>query len=595
MEEAFTYDRLDRLTGIIVNNDTTGVIAYDDYGRMTMKRIHGHMVFDSTSYGTDGRPHAISAARTYPYQPDLYMNYTSFDKLQRVEKNNLSLSYEYGYDHQRIRMFEVDGSDTILRKEYAGACEFVSVNGGLPSTLTYLSGPLGVFAVSDNRMQPSSKQMYYIHPDHLGSWTTVTAWNGTVVQDVWFDAWGTPYYSDSANLVQATSLFFDRGFTGHEHLVDFDLINMNGRVYDPFTSSFLSVDNYVQDPSYTQNFNRYAYCMNNPLKYTDPDGEWAHLVIGALVGGVGNLLSGLLSGKIDTFGEGLAYFGIGAVAGALSAGVGAGVSSLIGGGTFNAGFWGTTAAKTAVSSFASGSVIGASSGLTGGFVTGAGNSWMQGANLGQGLWAGIKAGGIGILGGAIGGGLAGGIDAILHGRDFLSGDVVIKNSRAYPSGPDYMQQPNSGDCAIKSGKVIYDYDNEIPISSSQIRQDLGLPCKGGVSDVDYWNAFGEQYGYDITQTSTLTENVASPSTAYGIGSFNDGAHVALSNSQNGTDITHTVLIRETETRFHTTWGKGAHVKMSYRFWVQNPTTGYRDPTSYSSISKAVNMFIIRKQ
>ena len=26
---------------------------------------------------------------------------------------------------------------------------------------------------------------------------------------------------------------FDRGFTGHEHLYNFGLINMNGRVYDP--------------------------------------------------------------------------------------------------------------------------------------------------------------------------------------------------------------------------------------------------------------------------------------------------------------------------------------------------------------------------
>ena len=60
-------------------------------------------------------------------------------------------------------------------------------------------GPLGVFAVRDTRMQPAPKQMYYVHPDHLGSWTTVT-------------------------------------------------------------DTFLSVDNYVQDPSYTQNFNRYAYC-----------------------------------------------------------------------------------------------------------------------------------------------------------------------------------------------------------------------------------------------------------------------------------------------------------------------------------------------
>jgi RHS repeat-associated protein len=135
-------------------------------------------------------------------------------------------------------------------------------------------GPLGVFAVRDTRMQPAPKQMYYVHPDHLGSWTTVTGRNGKVVQDVWFDTLGTPYYSDSSHLVQAASLFFDRGFTGHEHMMQFDLINMNGRVYEPVTSTFLSVDNYVQDPSYTQNFNRYAYCLNNPLKYTDPDGEF---------------------------------------------------------------------------------------------------------------------------------------------------------------------------------------------------------------------------------------------------------------------------------------------------------------------------------
>lgn len=58
----------------------------------------------------------------------------------------------------------------------------------------------------------------------------------------------------------------------HEHLYDFGLINMNGRVYDPLTSSFLSPDNYVQDPTTQQGFNRYAYCMYNPLKYVDPSG-----------------------------------------------------------------------------------------------------------------------------------------------------------------------------------------------------------------------------------------------------------------------------------------------------------------------------------
>ena len=62
-----------------------------------------------------------------------------------------------------------------------------------------------------------------------------------------------------------------------------------GRMYDPYTSMFLSPDNYIQAPDNSQSFNRYAYCLNNPLKYTDPDGEFWHIVIGAAVGGISNL------------------------------------------------------------------------------------------------------------------------------------------------------------------------------------------------------------------------------------------------------------------------------------------------------------------
>jgi len=65
---------------------------------------------------------------------------------------------------------------------------------------------------------------------------------------------------------------FDRDYTPHEHITAFGLVNMNGRCYDPVTSHFLSVDAYVQDPTSAQSFNRYAYCMHNPLRYTDPTG-----------------------------------------------------------------------------------------------------------------------------------------------------------------------------------------------------------------------------------------------------------------------------------------------------------------------------------
>ncbi|MBP5784381.1 MAG: hypothetical protein J6W16_02200, partial [Methanobrevibacter sp.] len=31
---------------------------------------------------------------------------------------------------------------------------------------------------------------------------------------------------------------------------------------------------YIQELDNSQNFNRYSYCLNNPLKYNDPSGEF---------------------------------------------------------------------------------------------------------------------------------------------------------------------------------------------------------------------------------------------------------------------------------------------------------------------------------
>ena len=53
----------------------------------------------------------------------------------------------------------------------------------------------------------------------------------------------------------------------------FGIINMNGRVYDPLTAQFFSPDPQLQDPGNWLNYNRYGYCIGNPLKYTDPSGE----------------------------------------------------------------------------------------------------------------------------------------------------------------------------------------------------------------------------------------------------------------------------------------------------------------------------------
>src|SRR5690606_9268612 len=76
-----------------------------------------------------------------------------------------------------------------------------------------------------------------------------------------------------------------RGYTGHEHMPEFALINMNGRMYDPLLGRMLSPDIFTF--AGTQGYNRYSYCHNNPLSHVDPDGNHPLVVavaVGAAIG-----------------------------------------------------------------------------------------------------------------------------------------------------------------------------------------------------------------------------------------------------------------------------------------------------------------------
>ena len=55
-------------------------------------------------------------------------------------------------------------------------------------------------------------------------------------------------------------------------LPEFGLVNMNGRMYDSMLARMLSPDPFVTNPSLGQDYNRYSYFRNNPIKYTDPSG-----------------------------------------------------------------------------------------------------------------------------------------------------------------------------------------------------------------------------------------------------------------------------------------------------------------------------------
>jgi len=132
---------------------------------------------------------------------------------------------------------------------------------GVVREFYYLNGNVIVVRENGGVFTP-----YLAFKDNLGSFLSIYDRNGDPVFEADYDAWGQ-------QTVRLNEIGFQRGYTGHEMLNEFGLINMNGRIYDPFIARFLSPDNYVQAPLNSQSFNRYSYCLNNPLKYTDPSGE----------------------------------------------------------------------------------------------------------------------------------------------------------------------------------------------------------------------------------------------------------------------------------------------------------------------------------
>ncbi|MEP6930181.1 MAG: RHS repeat-associated core domain-containing protein [Flavobacterium sp.] len=150
-----------------------------------------------------------------------------------------------------------------------------------------------------------------------------------------FDAWGNIVkVQDGAGNILSGLTVLDRGYTGHEHLQSVGIIHMNGRLYDPKLHRFLQPDNYVQEPYNTQNYNKYGYVLNNPLKYTDSSGEYAEftflgaVIIGAIIAATTYTLTALLADVPFSVGGLTKSMFIGAASAAVIFGIGSAAGSL---------------------------------------------------------------------------------------------------------------------------------------------------------------------------------------------------------------------------------------------------------------------------
>ena len=284
LTETFGYDNLNRLSSIGQQQ-----ITYAPNGNITQMPGMGSM-----QYNHADRPYQVTMltpdGNTMPLRSQT-IAYNSIQRPDEISENGIKASLTYNAGGDRIKMIVDSGGSTLLTRYYFdNKYEIDGVKANAAQRLYIGGDAYSAPAVYVKEENSSEWKIFYICRDYLGSITHVANVDGTLKQELSYDAWGRLRNPDTQVAYSPgteSALFLGRGYTGHEHLPQFGLINMNARLYDPVLGRFLSPDPYVQMPDFTQNFNRYSYCLNNPLVYIDASGEivwFVPVIIGAVIG-----------------------------------------------------------------------------------------------------------------------------------------------------------------------------------------------------------------------------------------------------------------------------------------------------------------------
>lgn len=506
-EEYYDYDAQDRLVTVTTQASGQDVrevsVEYDAGGNVTLKTGVGVMAYKE---GTN-RLETVSGFALPEWEK---VTYTSFHKISEViaPRNGGGLRYfltlTYGPDKTRCMQGMYPPSVVGTKydvKYYVGNLYDEAHYCGrvLKQDYIYADGKLVAIHQADDQ----GERMRYVHLDHLGSVWAMTDDDGAVVTEYNYDPWGrrrNPETWDYYDSYEQQGAAMDRGFGGHEQLDILDMVNMGGRMYDPYMGRFLTPDPLVQAPDNTQSLNRYAYCLNNPLSLTDPTGySWIGNVFSAAVG---------IAVGVETFGIG------GGVLGMMLSGACAGASSAFASTMMNgANLW--TAAKSAF--------VGGCWGALGGAVNYGigeiGGGWLarvslhsvadgamealQGGHWEHGLLTGMaSAGGGELLGGygahlsdaqmLAGNAILGGVVSEIGGGKFANGAMTAAFQMMYNhlshQGPTIKQ--------LKKIDAIYRKSLEEYPSPQDFYRSVGLP--------EYANGCAARLSYALNESGTKT-------------------------------------------------------------------------------------------
>lgn len=223
----------------------------------------------TTTFGYDNNLNLISqsgggSTRTYEWGKDGLMSRTLLNGAQQQKYFYDGLGRRVKVEGSSSTTWTVSvfsGQDVIYEKDNSGVItKFIRANGMLLAKLV-------------------GTTPYYYLGDHLGSTRQVRDANRGLVFQADYEPFGKPYSVTGSEAYK---------FTGERQDAPTSLIYLRARQYDPDLGRFVSADPVLGALPYPQTLNRYGYVINNPLKYTDPTGEfpWLAIIVAAfLIGG----------------------------------------------------------------------------------------------------------------------------------------------------------------------------------------------------------------------------------------------------------------------------------------------------------------------
>ena len=173
---------------------------------------------------------------------------------RRIEKNI----------NGKIKSYIYDNEDILAEFDEEGLFEKYYVHGmGIDNPLAML----------DNEFENGRDNFtyYYYHKDGMNSITSLTDKDGKEVEKYIYNAFGKmTIYDERDNKIEASQFDNPYSFTGREHDSETGLHYHRARYYSPELARWISEDPIEFNSG---DMNLYRYVMNNPMKYTDPNGE----------------------------------------------------------------------------------------------------------------------------------------------------------------------------------------------------------------------------------------------------------------------------------------------------------------------------------